>query len=102
MIRRPPRSTRTDTLFPSTTLFRAAHRPRVAAIASRRPDRGPGARNRRNRARCLLWRHSPQSVVGRTGGRPMAARQPAAAAVFIALAFDPAPLDALRATPFDL
>src|SRR3546814_18332431 len=24
MIRRPPRSTRTDTLFPSTTLFRAA------------------------------------------------------------------------------
>src|SRR3546814_4360397 len=25
MIRRPPRSTRTDTLFPYTTLFRAAH-----------------------------------------------------------------------------
>src|SRR3546814_7180055 len=25
MIRRPPRSTRTDTLFPSTTLFRSAH-----------------------------------------------------------------------------
>src|SRR3546814_4686609 len=25
MIRRPPRPTRTDTLFPSTTLFRAAH-----------------------------------------------------------------------------
>src|SRR3546814_3446738 len=32
MIRRPPRSTRTDTLFPYTTLFR----PRVAAA-----DRGP-------------------------------------------------------------
>src|SRR3546814_1572752 len=26
MIRRPPRSTRTDTLFPYTTLFRAVHR----------------------------------------------------------------------------
>src|SRR3546814_15552892 len=26
MIRRPPRSTRTDTLFPYTTLFRFAHR----------------------------------------------------------------------------
>src|SRR3546814_2264389 len=28
MVRRPPRSTRTDTLFPYTTLFRSAHRPR--------------------------------------------------------------------------
>src|SRR3546814_4794600 len=27
MIRRPPRSTRTDTLFPYTTLFRSRHRP---------------------------------------------------------------------------
>src|SRR3546814_12265094 len=37
MIRRPPRSTRTDTLFPYTTLFRSAHQPRgdaqVADIA---------------------------------------------------------------------
>src|SRR3546814_5835323 len=30
MIRRPPRSTRTDTLFPYTTLFRA---PRVQALS---------------------------------------------------------------------
>src|SRR3546814_3302450 len=29
MIRRPPRSTRTDTLFPYTTLFRSARLPRV-------------------------------------------------------------------------
>src|SRR3546814_13833213 len=29
MIRRPPRSTRTDTLFPYTTLFRASHANRV-------------------------------------------------------------------------
>src|SRR3546814_4124973 len=39
MIRRPPRSTRTDTLFPYTTLFRshraALHpRPEAAALAS--------------------------------------------------------------------
>src|SRR3546814_7456679 len=27
MIRRPPRSTRTDTLFPYTTLFRSGYRP---------------------------------------------------------------------------
>src|SRR3546814_4741429 len=45
MIRRPPRSTRTDTLFPYTTLFRSAddaarpsarHRPRPAVPDSRR------------------------------------------------------------------
>src|SRR3546814_16368758 len=36
MIRRPPRSTRTDTLFPYTTLFRSRQDPR------RRPD---GARH---------------------------------------------------------
>src|SRR3546814_4349971 len=29
MIRRPPRSTRTDTLFPYTTLFRSVHHLRV-------------------------------------------------------------------------
>src|SRR3546814_5007551 len=31
MIRRPPRSTRTDTLFPYTTLFRSALRARIHA-----------------------------------------------------------------------
>src|SRR3546814_8787084 len=31
MIRRPPRSTRTDTLFPYTTLFRSAPRERMLA-----------------------------------------------------------------------
>src|SRR3546814_10996653 len=45
MIRRLPRSTRTDTLFPSTTLFRSqpfAHRT-VSPAAFRGPDPGPGA-----------------------------------------------------------
>src|SRR3546814_7114771 len=35
MIRRPPRSTRTDTLFPYTTLFRSA---RTALVAARARD----------------------------------------------------------------
>src|SRR3546814_6576267 len=34
MIRRPPRSTRTDTLFPYTTLFRSAFERRRAAAAA--------------------------------------------------------------------
>src|SRR3546814_6025839 len=39
MIRRPPRSTRTDTLFPYTTLFRSY--PEPAAPADRRQGREP-------------------------------------------------------------
>src|SRR3546814_20246712 len=35
MIRLPPRSTRTDTLFPYTTLFRSLHRPRRPLCRSR-------------------------------------------------------------------
>src|SRR3546814_6292716 len=35
MIRRPPRSTRTDTLFPYTTLFRSAQRSKFRAWALR-------------------------------------------------------------------
>src|SRR3546814_18177575 len=35
MIRRPPRSTRTDTLFPYTTLFRSPGACRRAALSSR-------------------------------------------------------------------
>src|SRR3546814_6053341 len=33
MIRRPPRSTRTDTLFPYTTLFRSSDRPKVPSFS---------------------------------------------------------------------
>src|SRR3546814_11934957 len=46
MIRRPPRSTRTDTLFPYTTLFRSARcpaRPRTRrAVAAAEPGVGIG------------------------------------------------------------
>src|SRR3546814_14958090 len=52
MIRRPPRSTRTDTLFPYTTLFRSA---RDSGCRPRRRLRGPraqgGARNHRTHRR---------------------------------------------------
>src|SRR3546814_21034643 len=47
MIRRPPRSTRTDTLFPYTTLFRSLYRLRPVLFAARsqywRCRLGPGA-----------------------------------------------------------
>src|SRR3546814_6569570 len=61
MIRRPPRSTRTDTRFPYTTLFRSPRPPRgpasldVARSAPRRPC--PGQKGRRDRG-------------GRRSGRP--------------------------------
>src|SRR3546814_17692385 len=37
MIRRPPRSTRTDTLFPYTTLFRSGRRSLTLRLAAARP-----------------------------------------------------------------
>src|SRR3546814_3434272 len=45
MIRRPPRSTRTDTLFPYTTLFRSAGSTQITAALSSNfvTDGGPGA-----------------------------------------------------------
>src|SRR3546814_3293084 len=39
MIRRPPRSTRTDTLFPYTTLFRSEARAGLTPVAADRPLR---------------------------------------------------------------
>src|SRR3546814_1043404 len=46
MIRRPPRSTRTDTLFPYTTLFRSDHGRRAGGIdpGDPGPDRDCGGR----------------------------------------------------------
>src|SRR3546814_4855687 len=49
MLRRPPRSTRTDTLFPYTTLFRS--RGRQAERAARLDQRSPGARHEDGRRR---------------------------------------------------
>src|SRR3546814_5011958 len=56
MIRRPPRSTRTDTLCPYTTLFRSPRkRARLHGAAHKRecPPRHPPARNRRSPAHRL-------------------------------------------------
>src|SRR3546814_19236658 len=55
MIRRPPRSTRTDTLFPYTTLFRSGRHPR-----HRQGDQGSGARHD----------HPRQAARGGDGGGP--------------------------------
>src|SRR3546814_16945741 len=57
MIRRPPRSTRTDTLFPYTTLFRSGGRARRAGTA------GAGRGGRRRRAR-----ETAGAARGRTAG----------------------------------
>src|SRR3546814_7101217 len=59
MIRRPPRSTRTDTLFPYTTLFRSGERPHLPA-----PDRDdcpPGRRSAADGRRILLLRAHAQA-----------------------------------------
>src|SRR3546814_3609979 len=62
MIRRPPRSTRTDTLFPYTTLFRSARpradRPRIPAQRTRRapPLPPPTAGAERRSSACAAWR----------------------------------------------
>src|SRR3546814_4992543 len=50
MIRRPPRSTRTDTLFPYTTLFRSCSPGSAYARICRAPATSTGSRCRRPRA----------------------------------------------------
>src|SRR3546814_7494143 len=46
MIRRPPRSTRTDTLFPYTTLFRSAGRPGAGGAGGAADHRRPRRHHR--------------------------------------------------------
>src|SRR3546814_4292026 len=60
MIRRPPRSTRTDTLFPYTTLFRSG------GAAAAEPG---GAGCRRARGRCRLGAGRGDDGMGRSGNR---------------------------------
>src|SRR3546814_348369 len=59
MIRRPPRSTRTDTLFPYTTLFRSGKIGEIIAVRSRNLEhalRGTVADNVRERFRDIVRR----------------------------------------------
>src|SRR3546814_12317776 len=64
MIRRPPRSTRTDTLFPYTTLFRSVgrrrHPARVAQAGQTRAVRGRAGLAAGHRPRHLSLRHLVQ------------------------------------------
>src|SRR3546814_9711948 len=91
MIRRPPRSTRTDTLFPYTTLFRSRRDDRHAT----HPDSSADHRLRRFSRRlaqrrsadpthrlspplrrkplCWLRLHAPEPVAARARGSPPAA-----------------------------
>src|SRR3546814_8575132 len=67
MVRRPPRSTRTDTLCPYTTLFRSAGRGlcRADSRPDRRRRRGPAGRYRRASRR----RAADRGEVAETAGR---------------------------------
>src|SRR3546814_4864720 len=74
MLRRPPRSTRTDTLFPYTTLFRSSDIPASSAHRHRN-----GRNRRRERARCpsatsatTAFRHA---LRGRQAGKRRIFRQ---------------------------
>src|SRR3546814_3957948 len=67
MIRRPPRSTRTDTLFPYTTLFRSDRPPRQLAQhrhSGAYPPRARALRGLRRRRRRISRNGRPR--VGRT------------------------------------
>src|SRR3546814_6187773 len=60
MIRRPPRSTRTDTLFPYTTLFRSSTR-QFYCFAQRRKEREDVALGRK----ATFSASFPQTIAGR-------------------------------------
>src|SRR3546814_20676039 len=72
MIRRPPRSTRTDPLFPYTTLFRSRRGPARRAPGRRQgPGGGPGNGLSLPRHRLLAADDRP----GHAGRRPRPRRQ---------------------------
>src|SRR3546814_8447440 len=60
MIRRPPRSTRTDTLFPYTTLFRSADHPEPDAVVVQVGDLAAQVEPQElHQVADLLWRPAP-------------------------------------------
>src|SRR3546814_16324534 len=74
MIRRPPRSTRTDTLFPYTTLFRS-RRMSGSPIPAWWADRGPSWSDRQwlrqEHATCRLPHAAKPKACCRTCNRPV-------------------------------
>src|SRR3546814_20286019 len=81
MIRRPPRSTRTDTLFPYTTLFRSVENARIRAVLEQHVA-GIGAEDGADQAQIVGDR---LIEVGVDGVLPLrGARHPLAAVIEIA------------------
>src|SRR3546814_16493529 len=78
MLRRPPRSTRTDTLFPSTTLFRSAL-PKAGYYISAQDNRMTGPQSSRyaypDNRRDLHSRHDAAGQRYRINMQELAARQ---------------------------
>src|SRR3546814_4987382 len=64
MIRRPPRSTRTDTLFPYTTLFRSSN---VAAAHTTQADR----RSKGQARRASHWSYEAERPLSRRQGESL-------------------------------
>src|SRR3546814_8656397 len=83
MIRRPPRSTRTDTLFPYTTLFRSGLRGLVAHLLDRQPEPDLLPDLAHHRLLQAFARLDEAGEGGMHAGRPdgLAAEQAAVAAV---------------------
>src|SRR3546814_1608802 len=71
MIRRPPRSTRTDTLFPYTTLFRSLRAADERSLADQRQyvAARSGAADRDARARAAFDRRRPARDRGAAAAR---------------------------------
>src|SRR3546814_20082072 len=69
MIRRPPRSTRTDTLFPYTTLFRSTVRQTVSGLATDTAGKGAYHRTKgcRQRAQGEKGGTTEDRVLGKRG-----------------------------------
>src|SRR3546814_17679233 len=68
MIRRPPRSTRTDTLFPYTTLFRSSGRCQRACASSVRAASGLRSQSVSAKKEFLFGEHRIERRIGRFGG----------------------------------
>src|SRR3546814_17379523 len=67
MLRRPSRSTRTDTLFPYTTLFRSVAKSRIESGLGKRPK--GGGESDANRRRLCERRLCDDPASGPAGGR---------------------------------
>src|SRR3546814_18348958 len=65
MLRRPPRSTRTDTLFPYTTLFRSFGFMTRVALLAEKANHHPEWSNVWNRVDILLTTHETKGLTTR-------------------------------------